>query len=159
IKTSDGHDYYDVIVLGGGTAGCIVAGRLAERGINPKTGDRLRIAMIEGGDDWTIRDTAYRPCYGAPIRRRMMTNIGNEEQGAEGEVPAKKYQWPWEGPDHLRLVGGMSNHYGGNVSLPEEDDFHFYKEASGVDWDPAKFGDSIQEIQELFHIIVTPSEM
>ena len=33
IKTGDGHDYYDVIALGGGTAGCMIAGRLAERGV------------------------------------------------------------------------------------------------------------------------------
>src|SRR5262249_3545545 len=75
VKNGEGHDYYDVIVLGGGTAGCIIAGRLAERGINPKTGDRLKVAMIEGGDDWTIRDPGIRPGYGSPIRRRYISNI------------------------------------------------------------------------------------
>jgi len=38
IKTGDGRDYYDVIVLGGGTAGAWCR-QLAELGINPKTGD------------------------------------------------------------------------------------------------------------------------
>ena len=78
------------IVVGGGTAGCIVAGRLAGRDINPKTGDRLKVAMIEGGDDWTIRDVGIRPGYGGPIRRSKITNIpdsiGREERCAGGQV-------------------------------------------------------------------------
>ena len=158
IKTSDGLDYYDVIVLGGGTAGCMVAGRLAERGINPKTGDRLRIAMIEGGQDWTIRDPGVRPGYGYPIRRRMITNILNEENGPEGYVPGPAYRWPYEGAENFKLVGGMSNHYQGNVWIPEEDDFRIYREESGVDWDLAKFADAIQEVVEMFHVTVAPSE-
>jgi choline dehydrogenase-like flavoprotein len=160
IKTSEGHDYYDVIVVGGGTAGCIVAGRLAERGINPKTGDRLRVAMLEGGDDWTIRDPGIRPGYGYPIRRRMITNVGDEEFGAEGQIPGAAYRRPWDmgGVENFRLVGGCSNHYGGRCWIPEEEDFHFYRETSGVDWDLAKFGDAIQEIRDLFHVMVPPAE-
>ena len=156
IKTSDGRDYYDVIVLGGGTAGCIVAGRIAERGINPKTGDRLRVAVIEGGDDWTIRDPGIRPGYGYPIRRRMITNVLNEALGVEGEVSAA--HWPWDYPNNLKLFGGMAMHYGGDVHFPEQDDFELYREASGVDWDLAKFGDAIEEIRELFHVTYAPVE-
>jgi choline dehydrogenase-like flavoprotein len=157
IKTSEGHDYYDVVVVGGGTAGCIVAGRIAERGVNPKTGDRLRVAMIEGGDDWTIRDPGMRPGYGYPIRRRMITNIRNEEFGAEGSVPAPSYRWHWDmGPENFKLVGGCSLHYGGMCWIPGEEDFHSYREASGVDWDLAKFGDAIQEIRDLYHVMAPP---
>jgi len=36
----------------------------AERGINPKTGDRFVFAMIEAGDDWTIRDPESAPAMG-----------------------------------------------------------------------------------------------
>ena len=66
---------YDAVVVGGGTAGLIVAGRLAERGINPTTGDRLKIAVIEGGSDWPIRDPGLRPGYAYPIRRRTISNV------------------------------------------------------------------------------------
>jgi choline dehydrogenase-like flavoprotein len=161
IKTGDGHDYYDVIVLGGGTAGCIVAGRLAERGMNPKTGDRLKVAMIEGGDDWTIRDVGIRPGYGGPIRRSKITNIW-DAIGPEGGNPGPAYRYPhWVrgGPAgyNFRLIGGCSNHYGGTCWIPGDEDFHFYREASGVDWDLGKFGDAIQEIRDMFHATALPA--
>ncbi len=157
--TSDGHDYYDVIVLGGGTAGCIIAGRLAERGMNPKTGDRLRVAMIEGGDDWTIRDPAIRPGYGSPIRRRMISNIP-DGIGPDGEVPGPAYRWFSEesGGENFRLVGGCTLHYGGQCWIPDDEDFHFYREASGVNWDLAKFGDAIQEIRDMYHVCAPPDD-
>ncbi len=153
IKTSDGKDYYDVLVVGGGTAGCIVAGRIAERGINPKTGDRLRVAMIEGGDDWTVRDPAITPGVGQPIRRRMITYV------ADGKGPENGRAYKWEGGDeeNFKIVGGCSVHYGATTWIPADEDFGFYREASGVDWDMAKFGDAIQEVRDLYGVS-TPSD-
>ena len=154
-KTAQGHDYYDVIVLGGGTAGCIVAGRLAERGLNPKTGDRLRIAMIEGGDDWTIRDPGVRPGHGYPIRRRMITKIPDGIGPDGGGGP--NYSWPSVGYDeNFKILGGCSIHFGGTCWLPGDEDFQFYRRASGVDWDMAKFGDAIQEVRDLYHVMNPP---
>jgi choline dehydrogenase-like flavoprotein len=154
IKTSDGKDYYDVLVVGGGTSGCIVAGRIAERGINPKTGDRLRVAMIEGGDDWTVRDPAITPGIGQPIRRRMITYV------ADGKGPENGRQYQWANGDageSYKIVGGCSVHYGATTWIPAEEDFGFYREASGVDWDMAKFGDPIQEVRDLYGVS-TPSD-
>ena len=147
------NDYFDAVVVGGGTAGCIVAGRLAERGINPKTGDRLRVAMIEGGDDWTIRDPGIRPGYGYPIRRQMLSNINYEEIGPE--TPGPDYRWPWSG-ENFKLVGGCSVHYGGNTYIPVDEDFYYYREASGVDWTLGKFELAIEEIREMYHITSDP---
>lgn len=146
-KTGDGHDYYDVIVLGGGTAGCLVAGRLAERGMNPKTGDRLRVALIEGGDDWTVRDQGLNPGYGNPLRRQMTS------------LPDPLWDYPLvEGDANIRLLGGCVLHYGGTLWMPTEEDFRFYKETSGVDWDLAKFGTSIQEVSDMMYLQATPDE-
>src|SRR5258705_7879701 len=150
IKTG-GHDYYDVIVLGGGTAGCIIGGRLAERGVNPKTGDRLRVAMIEGGDDWSIRDPGIKPGYGYPIRRRMITNI-DDGIGPDGQG-GPNYRWSGEagigpGSENFKLVGGCSIHYGGQAGGSAGEDFSFYLLALGGGWGIAKFGDPIPEVRE-----------
>jgi GMC oxidoreductase/gluconate 2-dehydrogenase subunit 3-like protein len=155
IKNGDGHDYYDVIVLGGGTAGCMIAGRLAERGINPKTGDRLRVAMIEGGDDWTIHDPGVRPGYGYPVRRRMITKIADGIGPDGGGGP--DYVWPAVGYDeNFKILGGCSIHFGGTLWLPGDEDFDFYRQTTGVNWDFAKFGDAIQEVRDLYHVMNPP---
>src|SRR5262249_49418680 len=56
---------------------------------------------------------------------------------------------------NFRVVGGCSLHYG-TLWIPEDEDFKFYREASGVDWDLAKFGDAIQEVRDLFHAAAAP---
>jgi choline dehydrogenase-like flavoprotein len=156
-KTASGADYYDVVVVGGGTAGCMIAGRLAERGVNPKTGDRLRVAMIEGGRDWTIRDPGLKPGYGNPVRRRQITSIP-DGIGPEGRIPGPAYRhnaWvPLE--NDFQLIGGCSNHYGGTIWIPGEEDFRLYREASGVDWDLSKFGGAIEEVREMYYVMSPP---
>lgn len=48
-------DTYDYIVVGGGTAGCVVASRLAER--KPD----LSIMVIEAGSDLSKHEHVYEP--------------------------------------------------------------------------------------------------
>lgn len=148
------NDYYDAVVVGGGTAGLIVAGRLAERGINPKTGDRLKIAVIEGGSDWPIRDPGLRPGYGYPIRRRTISNvISGDDNGPEAVGP--DYRWPWEG-ENYKVLGGCSIHFGSNTFLQHPEDIHFYREASGVNWTYGDFIPAIQEIEEMYNVSSMP---
>ncbi len=161
IKTSDGNDYYDVVVVGGGSAGCIVAGRLAERGMNPKTGDRLRVAMIEAGPDWTIRDPAIRPGYGSELRRSMVPNISYDPLGTEGSFPAgHTLNYDVDGFKYtsFKIVGGSSLHWGANGVLPEEDDLRVYRETSGVDWTLGKYAPAIEEIRDIYHSAPMPEE-
>ncbi|MBI4463424.1 MAG: GMC family oxidoreductase, partial [Acidobacteria bacterium] len=154
IKTAEGKDYYDVVVLGAGTAGCIVAGRLAERGINPKTGDRLRIAVIEGGDDWIIRDPTIRPGYGTPVRRRLITNINYESDGPENQT-SLSYTWRYA-RENFKLVGGCSTHFTGDCFMHTEDDFTIFRQTTGVDWNYGESVPAIEEVREMYHVYPMP---
>ena len=66
---------YDLIVVGSGMAGFLVAARIAEKGVNPRNGEPLNVALVERGP--YIRGTP-RPGYGIAERRRMFTNITRE---------------------------------------------------------------------------------
>ena len=63
---------YDVIVVGAGFAGAIVAAKLAQEGLNPANGERLRIALIEGGPYYKGKPNWG---YGTASRRQMFTHI------------------------------------------------------------------------------------
>ena len=40
---------YDVAIIGAGFSGPILAAKIAEHGVNPRTGERLTIALLDAG--------------------------------------------------------------------------------------------------------------
>jgi len=137
------YESYDLIVAGGGTAGCLIAARIAENGIHPETGDRLRVALIEGGPYFIQGKEEPRPGYGAPSRRQAVVNIKNQEFRAE--------PWPYDGHQN-KMVGGCGLHWGGNAYLPFIEDYDHWRRESGVDWSEDKFKAAIDEITEVYNL-------
>ena len=37
---------YDLAIVGAGFSGPILAAKIAEKGVNPRTGDRLKVALL-----------------------------------------------------------------------------------------------------------------
>ena len=98
-------EQYDLIIVGAGTSGCIIAAHVAERGVRARDGEPLRIALIEAGPHL---EGSPNPGYGAVSRRAMFTNISNDESG--------RWVWPW--PEAAKMVGGCSMHWGNNAYAP-----------------------------------------
>ncbi|MDA2934621.1 hypothetical protein MYX82_09800 [Acidobacteria bacterium AH-259-D05] len=46
---------FDVAIVAAGQAGCTLAGRIAEKGVNPSTGEPLRIAVFDRGRTLHLR--------------------------------------------------------------------------------------------------------
>ena len=68
---------YDLIVVGAGTAGIIAAARIAEKGVNPKTGEKLRIALVEAGPH--LLKGKKKPGFGNAQDRQMIPQVVWEE--------------------------------------------------------------------------------
>ena len=140
-------DSYDVVIAGGGMAGCILAGRIAEQGVNPKTGDRLRVALVEAGPYWK---GDLRPGYGHPVRRQRITNSIHAR--------TDRLLWPYRVTGTGKIVGGSSIHFGGNAWLPGEVDLENWVAESGVDWTWDELKTAVDEAREMFHIQSAPQE-
>jgi choline dehydrogenase-like flavoprotein len=137
-------DAFDVIVVGAGTAGTILASRIAENGVNPSTGDRLKVGLFEGGP-YYLKGGPLRPGTGDPLRRKMITNIKNDET----DPP----HWHYDG-FNVKAVGGCSLHWGSNAFLPIPKDFANWRSATGVEWnqDEAVFKEAIDEAIKMYHV-------
>ena len=116
---------YDVIIAGGGHAGCMLAARIAEKGVNPRNGERLKVAMVEWGP-YLKGDPA--PGYGHPLRRLLFVN--EREFASSGRKD--NYRPPWFG---AKVVGGSSVHYGALASSGNAEGFFALAERNGAGLD------------------------
>ena len=130
---------FDVIVVGAGTAGSIIASRIAENGVHPTNGGRLRVALFEGGPYLVDGKPAPRPGYGVEARRRAIVNISY--------LGIRPKPWPFDGHQN-RMVGGCGLHWGGNAYVPYSEDYQHWRQATGVDWTEEKFQPAVDEIVE-----------
>ena len=137
---------YDVIVVGAGMAGIVLAARVAERGINPRTGDRLRVALIEAGPHWL--KGRPNPGFGDPANRRMIPQISWEEF-----VPLQS--WPW--PLGLKVVGGCSLQWGARTFMPFDVDYENWC-ATGINWTKENMKGAVDDVRQMFHIRTDPPE-
>ena len=132
---------YDLIVVGTGTAGIILAARIAQHGVNPRTGEPLRIASIEAGPYWK---GGLRPGYGIASRRRMITNLSG-----------RQYQWP---TGFAKVVGGSSIHWGNASLFPFDSDYLRWHNETGVDWTKDKLKEAVAEVTQMYNYHQAPDD-
>lgn len=131
---------YDLVVVGAGMAGCILAARIAQHGVHPKTGDKLRIALIEAGP---YLERRKNPGYGDPRWRKQVVQMQWEEFS---HVP----HWPW--PYGLKVVGGCSLHWGAFAFLPFDIDYKNWVDEMGIDWTKQNMQAAVDDVVRNFHV-------
>lgn len=136
---------YDVAIVGAGFSGPILAAKISELGVHPKTGNRLKVALIDAGPYFP--GTVW-PGHGSPLRRQAFTNL---EDG---------YGYLW-GNDRSRakIVGGTSLHWDAQAFLPFDVDYLHWQNETGVDWTKENFQDAVAEIRREFNIHQYPDEI
>src|SRR5580704_6483414 len=137
---------YDVVIVGGGTAGMIVAAKIAEKGVNPDTGKKPKIAVIEVG--------AYlkgdpKPGYGIPLRRQMFANVPRDIKFGRNFVTPQ---------GRGRGVGGTSLIFGSGAWFPFDEDYDEWQQETGVDWTKENFKSAVEEAGRAFSINLAPDE-
>ncbi|MBI2821902.1 MAG: GMC family oxidoreductase [Acidobacteria bacterium] len=158
---------YDLLVVGGGMAGCILATRIAEKGVHPRTGERLKVAMLERGP-YFKGDPKLG--YGIPLRRKMFTNITHEfREGGRYAMGifASRHEALLRADesagaptaDVASVVGGGSLHWQAMSQVPYDLDYEAWAEETGVDWTAEKVRPASEEIRTLFNIHARPESM
>ena len=136
---------YDVAIVGAGFSGPILAAKIAEKGVNPQNGERLKVALIEAGPYFK---GAPRPGYGSPLRRQMFTNL---EDG---------HNYLWDNDrSRAKLVGGSSLHWGAQAYLPFPADYLHWQRETGVDWSEDKLRTAVAEIRREFNVHPYPDQI
>ena len=140
---------YDIIVVGAGFAGSIVAAKLAREGVNPTNGEPLRIALIEGGPYYKGKPNWG---YGIPSRRRMFTHIPQDmRQPNHGSRRV--------GESEYKGVGGGSAYWGAKGHPPDTKDYARWIRETGVDWTEAEVKPAVDELLGLWNSHTVPDAL
>jgi len=152
---------YDLIIVGSGMAGFLLAARIAEKGVNPRNGEPLHVALVERGP---YLPGTPRPGYGVPERRQLFTNITSEFH-ENGRYQMQYYPDGPGGPNTYPhsagcVVGGGSLHWRAMTRVPREMDYRAWSEIHDLkDWTPANFKEAADEVVEMFNIHSRPDQL
>ena len=143
----DPNKKYDLLIIGAGMVGCVLAARIAEKGVNPANGEPLRVGLIEWGP---YLKGAARPGYGHPLRRLLFSNVIHEF-GDGG-----RYLNPWGGGC---LVGGSAMHFNAQAFHPFDVDYLHWQNETGVDWTEENFKEAVEEVKTMFNVHPVPETL
>ncbi|MBI2822760.1 MAG: GMC family oxidoreductase [Acidobacteria bacterium] len=152
---------YDLIVVGSGMAGFLLAARIAEKGVNPRNGEPLRVALVERGP--YVKGTP-KSGYGVPERRRLFTNITREFH-ENGRYQMQFFPDGPKGPNSFphsaaSVVGGGSLHWRAQTRVPADMDYRAWSEVHGLkDWTEDNFRESAEEVVRMFNIHSRPDSL
>jgi choline dehydrogenase len=109
----------DLIVAGGGTAGAVVAGRLAE-------GTGARVVLLEAGPDYGSADGGRWP---ADLRDAATLAMVSHDWGYAGEIHGRMGAF-----NRAKVIGGCSSHNGGAAVKGSRLDYDGWAEAGNSGW-------------------------
>ncbi|MBI2821415.1 MAG: GMC family oxidoreductase N-terminal domain-containing protein, partial [Acidobacteria bacterium] len=154
---------YDLAVVGAGQAGCTLAGIIASKGVHPKTGEPLKMAIFDRGPYFKGKP---RPGYGAVERRRMFTNITSEFRERyvvqTGLPPGQRRKVPLAPTDEIftqgtaAIFGGGTLHYTARTIAPFEVDYGVWVDETGADWSYQNMKPFADQITRDLHIHSRP---
>lgn len=98
----------DVVVIGGGSSGAVVAARLAERGVS--------VLLVEAGPDYGPRESGRWP---AEILDATALATSHDWGYSSGPVAGRE-PWTWE---RARIIGGCSAHNGAIAAVGHAVDY------------------------------------
>ena len=111
-------DHAEVVVVGSGTAGSVVAGRLAEAGKD--------VLLLEAGPDYGPRDSGRWP---EDLLDAATLAMASHDWGYTGEVHGRTVEFP-----RAKVIGGCSSHNAGAVVHGSRSDYDGWAALGNPGW-------------------------